>query len=170
MIEVWKSLDRFDGYYDASSLGRVRRAKPGSSLSGNGTWVGRLSKPRNKKGYLEVELSVRGRRYFVLIHILVAEAFIGPKPLGKEVNHKNGDKQDNRAKNLEYLDAYDNVHHAIKLGLKKGGYLRWKEVEQIRKNYKHNKRGNGCYVLADKFGVTPKTIWNIVNERCWVRK
>lgn len=47
------------------------------------------------------------------VHRLVASAFLGPIPDGKEVNHRNGDKADNRAENLEVVTRSENIRHSI---------------------------------------------------------
>lgn len=52
-----------------------------------------------------------------LIHVLVTVAFLGDCPNGKEVNHKNGDKSDNRLTNLEYVTHSENMKHAFASGL-----------------------------------------------------
>ena len=105
MIEEWK---KYDDRYSVSSFGRVRNDITNHILKGH----------RITKGYLTVEMS-RGRkekRKIPLIHTLVAELFIGPKSLGMQVNHKNGNKEDNRVVNLEYVTASENMRHSIKNG------------------------------------------------------
>ena len=78
-----------------------------------------LSSPPNTRGYPSVMLynSTAVKRFNV--HKLVAEAFIGPAPLGFVVNHVNGVKTDNRADNLEYVTYADNTKHAWETGLAK---------------------------------------------------
>jgi hypothetical protein len=48
---------------------------------------------------------------------LVAENFIGKRPKGYEINHKDGKKSNNRLNNLEWVTPKENYHHAVKLGL-----------------------------------------------------
>lgn len=66
-----------------------------------------------KGGYLRVTLTIDGRRMGKLVHCVVAEAFIGPRPPGHEVNHKDGDKLNNAVSNLEYVTPSVNVRHSI---------------------------------------------------------
>ena len=61
-----------------------------------------------------------GKNHYV--QRVIAEAFLG-KPEGKETNHINGDKQDNRIENLEYLTASENMLHAYKTGLRVPAHL-----------------------------------------------
>lgn len=75
----------------------------------------RILKPFSdcNKGYMVVE--IKGKRYKV--HRIVAETFI-PNPDNKpQVNHKNGNKKDNRVSNLEWVTGSENAIHAIKNGL-----------------------------------------------------
>lgn len=63
----------------------------------------------NQDGYLRCRVS-RAKKKFN--HVLVMETFVGPKPPGKNVNHKNGIKHDNRLENLEYVTESENQIHA----------------------------------------------------------
>lgn len=75
-------------------------------------------KPKeHNRGYWEVGLfrkenGVSTSRDWIRVHQLVAAAFIGPKPKGKEVNHKDGNKKNNRADNLEYCTRSENILHS----------------------------------------------------------
>ena len=86
--------------------------------------IGRLRPYRCPKercgGYLHV--SINGRRKDV--HRLVAECFV-PKPAGEglEVNHKDGDKLNNHASNLEWVSHLENVRHAYRTGLITGAQI-----------------------------------------------
>lgn len=105
-MEFWREI--FDGYF-VSTFGKVESIKRGKRR--------RLSPKTKKNGYLEVALSINGRRKCCLIHRLVALAFI-PNPDDKpEVNHVNGDKTDNRVENLEWATASENQCHAYATGL-----------------------------------------------------
>lgn len=113
-METWKEVHH--GFYEVSNLGNVRRAKPGIS-----TFVGRPVLPMiSAGGYMQVHLGgMTSRRAYV--HHLVMEAFVGPRPRGMVVNHKDGDKQNNAFDNLEYVSPTENCNHAIKnIGRRKG--------------------------------------------------
>jgi hypothetical protein len=96
---VWKDIDECDGY-EVSSHGDVRNKKTGKILAKNLMGA----------GYVKADMWLNGKRKQTSVHRLVATAFLGPSE-GREVNHKNGDKQDNRVENLEWCSRSDNVNH-----------------------------------------------------------
>src|SRR6266481_7797170 len=75
-LEIWKLIPWLNGYYAVSNRGRVRRAQPGTH-----THSGRLLKPwKDKVGYLRIVLSTPLGNWSGLVHHLVLETFIGPRP------------------------------------------------------------------------------------------
>ena len=100
--EIWKPVNGYEGLYEVSSLGRVK------SL-----WYGRekILKPQdNGKGYLFVNLYKDGKVKHLLVHKLVAEAFI-PNPFGfTEINHLDENKTNNVVDNLEFCSRRYNVN------------------------------------------------------------
>lgn len=105
--EEWRSIHL--GFYEVSSLGNVRRAKPGTS-----TFVGRPVLPQiSAGGYAQVQLCGASSRK-AYIHHLVAEAFIGERPKSFVVNHKDANKANNAFCNLEYISCADNCKHAVR--------------------------------------------------------
>ena len=114
--EVWRDIPGYEGKYQASSLGRIRSL---DRVVKRRNWSsfrlpGRVLKPRlSHKGYLLVGLCTEARTKNYSVHRLVARAFI-PNPKGKpEINHRNGDKTDNRVENLEWVTTAENVRHSI---------------------------------------------------------
>lgn len=102
------------GAYSVGLDASVRRERGGS-----GARVGSSLKPFvDRNGYLRVCPSVHGVPRWTWLHRLVAEAFLGPCPDGMQVNHRDGDKQNNAPSNLEYVTASANMQHAIRLGLR----------------------------------------------------
>lgn len=67
----------------------------------------------NHNGYIIVTLMVDGKRISISEHILVARAFCQGYKNGMQVNHKNGVKTDNRACNLEWVTAKENMRHSV---------------------------------------------------------
>lgn len=79
----------------------------------------RLLKPlENKKGYLSIELWANYKRTVKKIHRLVAETFIDNPLEKKEINHIDGNKQNNHVSNLEWCSRSENVKHAYTAGLR----------------------------------------------------
>jgi len=111
--ERWNPIAYYEGLYDVSNLGRIRCS---STRKGAVRWR-IISQQLGTKGYPIVRLHKNGGRFRVRTHKLVAEAFIGECPIGKECNHKDGIKTNNRATNLEYITSLENRYHAIQLGL-----------------------------------------------------
>jgi hypothetical protein len=71
-----------------------------------------------ENGYWRTALTVSGKQRFFYVHRLVGLAFLGSPPRGyPQINHKNGDKQDNRPANLEWSNASENGKHAYAMGL-----------------------------------------------------
>lgn len=111
MIEEWRPFA--DGNYAVSNFGRVKRL-----TDGRRTHAGRMMKlTKMSIGYYSVGPTINGKNVKMTVHRLVAEAFIGPCPEGHEVNHKDGDKTNNRVDNLEYVTHQENMVHAHTSGL-----------------------------------------------------
>ena len=102
--EIWHDIKKSAGLYQVSDCGRVK------SL-----WHGKeriLSTPVNSAGYMHLTLCVNGERIYCNVHVLVAEEFIpNPENLPK-VNHKDTNKLNNCAWNLEWTTRQKNLVHA----------------------------------------------------------
>lgn len=111
MTETWRDVEGYEGMYQVSNMGRVRSMKMG------GPWR-EMHLIADKKGYMQVFLyDSHGRPKSHRVHRLVASAFI-PNPDDREtVNHKDGDKANNRADNLEWNTYQENNRHAYRAGL-----------------------------------------------------
>lgn len=110
MEEQWKDVTGYEGFYQISTLGRVKSIRfnrfLNPTLSGKG------------KGYPSVQFSKENKPIRVRIHQLVAKAFI-PNPENKEqVNHIDGNKLNNNVTNLEWNTRSENIKHAYNNGLK----------------------------------------------------
>ena len=107
--ENWRPI--LGGTYSVSSAGAVRRDKPYRGR------VGALKPNISPYGYAKVSVSVNGKSKQRSVHSLVLEAFVGPRPLGMVINHKDGNKLNNCPENLEYVTDKQNHEHAAALGL-----------------------------------------------------
>lgn len=165
--EIWKPVVGFEGLYEVSNRGRIKRIK------GFRACKDRILKPyANSCGYLLITLCKNGRIKRKLIHRLILEAFIESCPEGKECNHKNGIKTDNRLKNLEWVTKSENIKHKINIlgyifphGEKQGNSkLITKEILAIRELLQKN---HSQRRLAEWFNVCQATIHEIYTGKIW---
>ena len=112
MSEKWKPVERFEGHYEVSSLGRVRSLdRILTQKNGRKRFhKGRIIKPRKiNSGYYKVTLSANRRQESPTVHRLVLVTFKGQPPSKEyQVNHIDGDKTNNRADNLEWATPAEN--------------------------------------------------------------
>lgn len=167
MSEQWRPIAGYEGLYEVSDQGQVRRSAPGK-----GTRVGKVLCPqRHPRGYRMVALSCQGKQRYYLIHRLVSEAFLGPIPDDREVNHRNGHKADNRLVNLEYVTQSGNTQHALALGLIPTGerhyrsILTGEQVQAIRASWERRECSQSQ--LAERYGVSRGAILGIVYGKNW---
>ena len=116
-MEIWKDIANYEGLYQVSSEGRVRRVdsyvNTGIKHSEQKLHKGRILKQRLKRnGYLTVDLSKDQIVKTISVHRLVATAFIDKDNDKNEVNHINCNRQDNRVENLEWVTHKENQAHA----------------------------------------------------------
>lgn len=172
MDEIWADIPGYDGIYKISNLGDIK------SFFFKNPKI--LHKTKNIKcGYYYVGLYKDGKLKVRTVHGLVAESFLGDRN-GLEINHKDLDKSNNRADNLEYCSHKDNIRHAIgkgaKIGRKSGctgvkgelnhfSKLTTKDVMEIRELYSTNRYRQ--IDLASKYSITASTISSVVNYDTW---
>lgn len=123
--EIWKSVDGFEGLYEVSNLGRVKSLK-------RNTATNKVLKPHDTKKYLQVCLCKNGIKKDMLIHRLVAEAFIDNPNNLPEVNHKDENKYNNVAENLEWISKIENLTYGTRL--ERIGIAKSKAVKAFNEN------------------------------------
>lgn len=174
--EEWRPIKGYEGFYEVSSLGRVRsldrvvKCKNGNCQK----FFGKIMKPRtNKDGYLTVALSMNNKQKSKQIHRLVAITFLpNPKKL-PQVNHRDCNKQNNYVDNLEWCSCQENIQHALKTGVVKQGSehhnakLSKQQVQEIRAIYKPRSKEYNAYILARKYNVSRATIWRIITKNTY---
>lgn len=101
MQEQWKPAAEFEDFYEVSNYGFIRNKRSGKVLKPFRTVI------RERV----VGLSRPGLRKRFLVHRLVVASFLGPIPDGMEVNHKDGDRGNNRLDNLEVCTRKQNAAH-----------------------------------------------------------
>ena len=95
--EIWADIPGYNGMYQISTMGRVRGRKI-------------LKFDKTKDGYLLAQLRKDGKTHKHRVNRLVALAFIPNPNQLPQVNHKNENKKDNRAENLEWVTAKQNIN------------------------------------------------------------
>lgn len=101
-MEKWKPIDWIDNRYSVSNLGRVQ-SKTGGTPKILRQWG-------SGRGYMKVEIAGR----CLSVHRLVAIAFVDNPNNLPQVNHKNENKSDNRAINLEWCDQSYNINYGTR--------------------------------------------------------
>lgn len=171
--EVWLEIPGWEGFYEVSSLGRIRSIRRLSRVNSitpdrkrmMGGKVRKLQKI--KGGYLRVPLTADGRRESMQVHRAVLLAFKGNPADGQVARHLNGNPSDNRAENLEW-----------------GTHLENMEDRQLHGNYENGERhvmarlsdkdALHIYIseelgidLAEHYGVSPTVISSIRRGHTW---
>jgi hypothetical protein len=167
MYEIWKDIEGYEGLYQVSTFGNIKSLP---KRKGFLFTKERILKPKlTIKGYLEVTLRKNNYSNYKRINRLVAEAFI-PNPENKpEVNHKDGNKQNNNDWNLEWNTNQENKSHAVKNKLNSFGekcYLSKLTEEDVLK-LRSLKGKMKTKDLAYKFKITRLTVYRILNNKLW---
>lgn len=177
----WKTIDWKGFALEVCEDGSVRRpavhtefqqTRNGKTRTLTSTFPARPLRPyKQNMGYMEVCFVASRRRYRELVHRLVAMAFVEGYEPGKSVNHKNGDKLDNRPANLEWVSLQENTAHAWREGLvdlrgenQPGAKLTAQQVKVIRKLLADGVSANSLSIVA---GVSSSLIYLIRDGKRW---
>jgi glucan-binding YG repeat protein len=150
MLELWKDIDGFKGFYKISNLGKVKSLSRQITVKRNGSIHKRKLKGKmmhlkeSDKGYMVIGLrKPREKRKWFMVHRIVADSFISKYHKNLDVNHKDGIKTNNNSNNLEWVTSSENQIHAFKTGLQipsrgennGASKLKRKQVENIIKMF-----------------------------------
>lgn len=170
--EIWKDVDDFERMYQVSNFGRskgldrvIRNFSGGLSQKREKLLV----PTKNKYGYMQVGLLKNGKRKRLLVHILVAKAFI-PNPENKpEVNHEDGVKHNNHVSNLTWATTLENYEHSVRTGLRDPLKINHKLTEsQVRDIiYMIAHKQKKCREIANAYNVKISCIYHIKDNRTW---
>lgn len=171
-MEEWKDIAGFEGMYQVSNMGQVRSL---DRLDSRGyKYKGRTVKPSTSKGYQYAHLCKLSKYTTISIHRLVALAFIPNPDNLPQVNHIDGNKQNNHVSNLEWVTEKENINHAWDNGLATNSgennvlaKLTEDDVRFIRSNYNPAIPEFGQKALAEKFGVKQPVISKVVHRKSW---
>ena len=162
-LTEWKDIPGYPGY-KASDDGQIASFKKYSS-----GYI--MAQHKSTNGYMRVNLQHGDKSTCAGVHRFVAMAFIPNPDNLPEVNHKNGDKTDNRVENLEWVTSSQNHLHAYrelgKQSAAKGKHfdrrakLTPTEVRLIRTS------NLGLSELAEYFGINESSVYNVRKKRTY---
>lgn len=176
MQEIWKPIvDEIDfsEAYEVSSIGRVR-SKQRARQFGNRVFIvpeKLLKEIITEKGYINVRLSLKSKGYLKRVSRLVATAFIPNPESKKEVNHIDGNKENNKASNLEWTTHSENIRHAFDTGLIKKRSGEKNPASKLTKlevdNIIEMKGKRSVSDIASVYNVSKNSIYNIYKGNSW---
>lgn len=160
-MEEWRDIPGYEGYYQVSNIGRIKRISTDHILK---PWC-------SKRGVKSVNLCKMNTCRTTRVHVIVASTFIGEKPKGMEICHNNGDCTDNRLENLRY-----DTHKNNELDKKKHG------TSQVGENHGMSKLNNiqvksirhflklgylSIKDIASVFDISTFIVWSISKNKLW---
>lgn len=147
--EIWKDVKDYEGLYQVSNYGNVKRIKDNYIFKQN----------KNSRGYRIITFTKNKKEKSVSVHRIVAETFISNPNNLSQINHIDGDKMNNKVDNLEWCTQSENMKHAYKTGLEikkgkkvkqydlEGNYIKtWNKMNEAEKemNITHGKISQVC--------------------------
>lgn len=159
--EVWLDIPGYEGVYEASNLGRIRRVSTGRILRASPC----------KGGYPAVTLSKDNEQQSIKVCVAVLRAFCGPAPFaGADCAHNDGDPANSNLTNLRWATKVENQADVDRHGRRCrgervfGAKLTEPRVREIRQRIAAGERNPP---IADDFGVSISTIHLIRHNRIW---
>lgn len=176
--EIWKDIPGWEGFYQASSLGRIRSldrvVTRASSHRGGYKFLrrGRVLSPslHRKQGYLKVCLRDGASQKTPYVHSLVCRTFHGRRPDKHDVAHGDGDKTNNRADNLRWATRKENVadrwlHGSMIFGENSPSAKRTED--QVISIRAMSSAGMRNFEIAKAVGVDSRRVSEIVRRKKW---
>lgn len=161
--KIWLPIKGYEDLYHISNYGEIKALHKEVAIPNGATRIHQeniLSLESANTGYLRVSLNRNGDSEKKLVHVLVAEHFIGNPNNYPIVNHKDGNKLNAVVTNLEWCDMEYNFHHAIENGLKGG--LKAQDIEEIKKLLSS---GIPIAEVAESFNRSRQTISDVKHGR-----
>lgn len=173
--EKWMHVEGWPGY-GVSSLGRVcswKHPGPGRMRVIDFGRAPIFLQPDARNGYLAVTLAQSGKKNRrASVHVLVLEAFVGPRPARMHGCHLDGDRRNNRLENLRWASARENNAHKFAHGTTQRGEragtakLTARDVAAIRRLLR---AGHSAQRIARRYGVHRNSILNIKIGKTWAK-
>lgn len=169
-MEIWKKVNEF-GDYQVSNMGNIKSPDFVLQVPTGQKYIrkGKILKPyKSKKGYLNCDLRINGKRKNVQVHRFVALAFIDNPENKPQVNHKDGNKTNNCVENLEWCTNSENQIHAFKNNLQKGDFshpnskLTLEQVLYIKNHCIIGSKEYGMQAMAKKFNICHNSVKQII--------
>ena len=176
--EIWKPIEGYEGLYEVSNYGRIKSLKRKVFVKKKNIYKTvneRILKPnKNTHGYYSLFLSKNGMAKIVTVHSLVANAFISNPNNYPQINHKDEDKSNNNAENLEWCTCKYNINygtHNIRVKEKNKGKKnpRAREIK-AKKVFQYDINNNlikvwECGKDCEKFGFSNSKISDCCNKK-----
>lgn len=175
IAEEWRPVVGYEGRYEVSDHGRVRRFHSGGGCHK------RLDEPvvmrpfKTSQGYRVIRLSSAGQKTSFSVHRLVLFAFVGPCPDDHECAHWNGTRDDNRLENLRWATRQENHQDKVRMGRVAANHgedcpnTSLKEAQVVEMRTLYAEGGVTHQDLADRYGVSSKSVvGRIINGKRWI--
>ena len=174
--EEWRDVPGWEGFYEVSSHGRVKRlprivrGRGGALIPRPGCI--RKTPTANKLGHKNVMLCAGTRIRTVQVQVLVCEAFHGPKPsAGHQAAHGDGNPANNHYRNLRWATPKENGEDKVLHGRSLKGLANHnaKLTDEIVRTVRVRSRsGESAASISKDYGVSSVCINNVLNNRTWV--
>lgn len=137
MVEIWKDVVGYEGFYVVSNKGNVKSLKRKVDYRGSKKIIPaqKMTIRIDKYGYPRVALCKNGKQKHYRVHRLMALAFIPNPEMKLTVNHKDSNKSNNNLDNLEWATYAENNDHCLKFGKRKFDVDEELLVEKYKSGY-----------------------------------
>lgn len=164
--EIWKDIEGYEGLYQVSNFGRIKSLERYKKNNGGSiTLISEiiLKQSKNNRGYCRIHLCKDAHKKAFSVHRLVADAFVHNPNNLTDVNHKDENKENNCADNLEWCDCNYNINygtHNKRISLTKGC-----TVKAFDKNGQLEMEFHSMCEAERKTGISQQSISRCVNGK-----
>jgi hypothetical protein len=167
-VNDWLPIAGYGDRYQVSASGLIRRI-PFIDAYGH-RQKEKVLRASYGNGYATVYVAVNQKKFGILLHRAMALAFIPNPDNLPHINHIDGDRRNNALSNLEWVTPSGNIMHAKRIGLWRQK-LSDDDVREIRRLHVPRpgpgRPGGNTRDLAQRFGVTPVQVMNVVSRKQW---